>query len=448
MVLSDSVASSSEMSVRPVDGVWPCPFRGFHCCPDGMAGSKGFPRLIAHIKRLHLSSDDWKKVLREAISTDSDLFTSVGEASKASGQWLCGACMCLHALSRGCHHEDGLTIFNRVVGDTAEFIVGISKPHTGKEVVSLGGLAVDDRLLDRIFSLPLTTVKSIPPSCRMAFSHALTAALGKVAAAPDSVEAWVRLLVLPRCTLRVFRPSNRQEHQSGNRKSLQCQNIRRSLIAWGDEDGFVELILSLLAQPSNETPRLDKPSPSSDNSATHVNIKQCLRKVADGHFIAAVKVLCSSGVAPFGNDTLNALVAKHPTLPPPVMPDFLLSEPPLVVDADCVFKCIASFPKGTSCGRDGLRAQHILDAFCGEGCPKILAEYVASAPLTPLLKPDNGIRPIAVGMIWRRLVSKAAMRGVGKEMAKYLGDFQFGVGVPSGAEAVLHSANRFLNEFH
>ncbi|KAD3640116.1 hypothetical protein E3N88_29339 [Mikania micrantha] len=51
-------------------------------------------------------------------------------------------------------------------------------------------------------------------------------------------------------------------------------------------------------------------------------------------------------------------------------------------------------------------------------------------------------------MIWRRLVSKAAMRGVGKEMAKYLGDFQFGVGVPSGAEAVLHSANRFLNEFH
>ncbi|XP_076896048.1 uncharacterized protein LOC143548884 [Bidens hawaiensis] len=33
-------------------------------------------------------------------------------------------------------------------------------------------------------------------------------------------------------------------------------------------------------------------------------------------------------------------------------------------------------------------------------------------------------------------------------MAKFLGDFQFGVGIPSGAEAVLHSANRFLNMFH
>ncbi|KAD4386157.1 hypothetical protein E3N88_26326 [Mikania micrantha] len=322
-----------------------------------MAGSKGFPRLIARIKRLHLSSDDRKKVFQEAISTDLDLFASVGEALKAYGQWLCGVCC----------HEDGLTNFKRVVGDTEEFIVGISKPHTGRDVVHVGGLVMDDGLLDHVFSLPITTVKSIPPSCRMAFYHALTAALGKVAATPGSVEAWVRLLLLPRCILRVFRPSNRQEHGSGNRKSLQCQSICRPLAAWGDEDGFAELILSLLAQPSNEPPSLDKPSPSSANSATHTNVEQCLHKVTDDHFTAAVKVLCSSGVVPFENDTLKALVAKHPSLPLPVMPGSLLSEHPLVVDADSVFKCITSFPKETSCGRDVLRAQHILDAFCGEG---------------------------------------------------------------------------------
>ncbi|GJS27562.1 putative reverse transcriptase domain-containing protein [Tanacetum coccineum] len=195
-----------------------------------------------------------------------------------------------------------------------------------------------------------------------------------------------------------------------------------------------------------------------------------LGKSNDGHFTAVVKVLCSLGVAPFSTDTLTALLAKHPILPPPVIPGSLPSEPPLVVDVNSVLGSIQSFPKGTSCGRDGLRAQHILDALCGEGsaiavgllkaisvvvnlllegrCPKVLAEFVASAPLTPLLKPDNGIRPIAVGAIWRRLASKVAMRGVRKEMSKYLGDFQFGVGVPSGAEAVLHGANRFLNKFH
>nr|GFA89270.1 putative reverse transcriptase domain-containing protein [Tanacetum cinerariifolium] len=120
--------------------------------------------------------------------------------------------------------------------------------------------------------------------------------------------------------------------------------------------------------------------------------------------------------------------------------------------------------------RDGLRAQHILDVLCGEGyatttdllkvitsvvnlwsagrCPPILAEFVASAPLTSLLKPDNGIRPIAVGTIWRRLVSKVAMKGVGKEMSKYLSSFQFGVKVSGDAKAILHSVNQVLSEYH
>nr|GEV06728.1 auxilin-like protein [Tanacetum cinerariifolium] len=170
----------------------------------------------------------------------------------------------------------------------------------------------------------------------------------------------------------------------------------------------------------------------SDRATVGTNVKQCLRKVSDGHFTAAVKVLCSSGVAPFGTDTLSALLAKHPILPPPVMPGSLPSEPPLVVDVDTVLGCIQSFPKGTSCGRDGLRPQHLLDAFCGEGsaiavgllkaisvvvnlllegkCPKVLAEFVASAPLTPLFKPDNGIRPIAVGAIWRRFFVDSIMQ--------------------------------------
>ncbi|GJR38451.1 putative reverse transcriptase domain-containing protein [Tanacetum coccineum] len=234
------------------------------------------------------------------------------------------------------------------------------------------------------------------------------------------IEAWVKLLLLPRCTL-------------------------RALAAWGrDGDGFIELISSLFAQPLRVVSGKDDRVSGSDSSTVGTNVKQCLRKVSDWHFTAAVKVLCSSGVAPF--------------------------EPPLVVDVDSVLGCIQSFPKGTSCGRDGLRAKHILDALCGEGSaivvgflkaisvvvnlllegryPKVLAEFVACAPLTPLLKPDNRIRPIAVGAIWRRLASKVSMRGVRKKMSKYLRDFQLRVGVPSGAEAVLHGANRFLNKFH
>ncbi|GJV72448.1 hypothetical protein Tco_1492443 [Tanacetum coccineum] len=38
--------------------------------------------------------------------------------------------------------------------------------------------------------------------------------------------------------------------------------------------------------------------------------------------------------------------------------------------------------------------------------PKMLSEYIASAPLTPLIKLNGGIRPIVVCTVWRRLVSK------------------------------------------
>lgn len=44
----------------------------------------------------------------------------------------------------------------------------------------------------------------------------------------------------------------------------------------------------------------------------NTNIRQCLRKVADVHFTTTMKVLCSTGVAPFGSDTMKSLEDKHP----------------------------------------------------------------------------------------------------------------------------------------
>ncbi|MCI32987.1 reverse transcriptase-like protein, partial [Trifolium medium] len=105
------------------------------------------------------------------------------------------------------------------------------------------------------------------------------------------------------------------------------------------------------------------------------------------------------------------------------------------------------------CGEGYLAVRDLLDVitpvvnlWLGGRCPISLAEFAASASLTVLLKPDGGIRPIAVGTIWRRLVSKVAMKGVDKDATKYLTHFQFGVRVSGGAEAILHSANRVLGK--
>ncbi|GJS21970.1 hypothetical protein Tco_0450602 [Tanacetum coccineum] len=51
-------------------------------------------------------------------------------------------------------------------------------------------------------------------------------------------------------------------------------------------------------------------------------------------------------------------------------------------------------------------------------------------------------------VIKRRLVSKVASFVIGNSMNTYLQDFQFGVDIPSGYEAVLHSVNRLIEFYY
>ncbi|GJX71719.1 hypothetical protein Tco_0308890 [Tanacetum coccineum] len=80
-------------------------------------------------------------------------------------------------------------------------------------------------------------------------------------------------------------------------------------------------------------------------------------------------------------------------------------------------------------------------------CPKMLGEYIANAPLTPLVKPGGGIHPIAVGTVWRHLVSKVSAIMIGHSLDGYLDGLQFGVGVAGGSETILHSVNRLIEAF-
>nr|GEY90101.1 hypothetical protein [Tanacetum cinerariifolium]GEY99059.1 hypothetical protein [Tanacetum cinerariifolium] len=268
-------------------------------------------------------------------------------------------------------HPDGLVRFFKGPDDMSGYIVGISKP-SNKEP----GIEVTKGLF-RMLSFQIVFLKCILRLSNVSFlvvislSQALKIVLCKVVAQPDFVDAWVRLLLFSRCTLRVYRPKNRQERRSENKKSLQQIFILRSLATWGKDDGMIMLVKSIL------------------NGFA-------LGSIGYG----GVKVLSSSGVALYYDYTIKALEAKHPYKSPPSMPSITFSKPPVIAEIDSVFGCIKSFPKGTSCGRDGLRAHHILDALCGEG-------YATATYLLKALYGDV-------------FVSKVSMKGVGKEMSKSL----------------------------
>ncbi|GKC17257.1 hypothetical protein Tco_1014039 [Tanacetum coccineum] len=92
-----------------------------------------------------------------------------------------------------------------------------------------------------------------------------------------------------------------------------------------------------------------------------------------------------------------------------------------------------------------------ISPFVGMGAtswaPEMLGEYIINDPLTPLVKPGGGIRPIDVGTVWRRLVFKVSAIMIGHSLDGYLDGLQFGVGVAGGSEAILHSVNRLIEAY-
>ncbi|GJW79511.1 putative reverse transcriptase domain-containing protein [Tanacetum coccineum] len=273
------------------------------------------------------------------------------------------------------------------------------------------------------------------PGVLWGFSQVLKGALDKVISTPDDISCWVNLLVLPLYLLKTFCPRSNIDCKSGIKRQRQEESIANAIPSWGILSGSLQLVREALAEPSPSWSNIDE----ENLDLGEQNIKQCKRKICDGLYTTAVKVLSSSGVAPYNDATLEELKAKHHLKPTPYLPHIPIDHHQLISSLVVVLNMIKSFPRGTSCGRDGLRAQYLIDCLSGvvfansyelvssitlvvnlflDGkCPKMLGEYIASAPHTPLVKRVGGIRPT-----------------------------NFGVGVLGGGEAILHVVNWLIED--
>nr|GEX54710.1 hypothetical protein [Tanacetum cinerariifolium] len=162
------------------------------------------------------------------------------------------------------------------------------------------------------------------------------------------------------------------------------------------------------------------------------NVKQYERKICDGHYPVKLKILSSFsfGVTPYNYATLENLKGKHPFKLAPSFSHIHIDHHHLIASHVVVLNMIKCFPRDTSCGRDELRAQHLMDYLSGVvvamsadivgsitqvvniffmGNAKKVGEYIASALLLLLVNPVGGICPIVMGIDWRHLVSKVSV---------------------------------------
>ncbi len=169
-----------------------------------------------------------------------------------------------------------------------------------------------------------------------------------------------------------------------------------------------------------------------------------------------------AGAAP---SVLRDLRDKHPNDSPPSIPEN--HTPALQVSPTQVSTALSSFSPAAGPGPSGERPSHlqaaiqcansagaehalhsttmIINTLLAGKAPEGCAEWIAGARLFAIKKKSQGIRPIASGDVTRRLVAKVCCTHMQGQAKHVFQPFQFGVGIPGGAEAIVHSV-RALSE--
>ena len=313
------------------------------------------------------------------------------------------------------------------------------------------GAAVDDTNPMEIDGLPLPTfqeiqsartptLRHVPAAARHMWNQLLTRALAAVVHSNDE-RAWRELLMLAQCVLCAPLRGGRRHKRAAAAFTL--DRMQR----W--QEG--ERMALWDSRPVHARRRANSPTPEERRElATALG--------REGFDKKACAALLSQGLCPHDAETASALQTLHPASSPPS--DRPLQSLPLAPDIapELVARSLRAFPAETAPGPTGLRVQHLRDA-CTAGsresfltqlaavvqllaqgrAPSFVAPVLAGAGLVALPKPSGGVRPIAVGEIFRRLTGKCLMALVQQEARTHFWPAQVGVAVKGGAEKAVHA---------
>ncbi|KAL5506266.1 hypothetical protein EMCRGX_G007877 [Ephydatia muelleri] len=323
-------------------------------------------------------------------------------------------------------------------GETVRKWVGMNK----NTIVDWFNLCREASLptLQDICSLRCPTIRFIPSRARPSFARVLSAVLRDVVA-ENSIEAWTKLFMLPKCLL----PSSKLGGR--HNKPIPIESLCDMWLG-GNLSELWSFAQNRAASSShsNKTTRV-RPN---DGVTSAISLSK------DGLYGKACRLLVSQGVAPNNESTWNLLISKHPKGGCPVGLPGAPNDGTLPPDFN-LGPVLRSFPKLTGSGPSGLRIQHLLDAvevplqtpilhslkavvniLSSGRAPALISPFLAGGNLTALVKSKDScasdIRPIAVGETLRRLTAKCLCAVVKAKAAEFFQPHQFGVSCSMGAE--------------
>lgn len=295
-------------------------------------------------------------------------------------------------------------------------------------------------------------LKRIPKGARPAVSNLLIKLIQNVLSSSSTEASWSKLLYFSTACLA-------KPNRGGKSRNL-TTNIIKQVRLYDTQVEPSSMSSRAPIRHISSTHRL-KPLKSPDQIVAML----ASAKLEDGDVKGAVRLLCSDDklITP-DTFTFNQLSSLHPRTPEDRRPSPTSDAQPLRVLPEAVKAAIQSFPSGSSAGPDGLRPHHLKDLITGITCehPLLLAitdllniilegktpisvrRVLFGATLLALTKKNGGVRPIAVGYLWRRLAAKVACSYVKEASATLLAPRQLGFGVPGGIEAAVHATRRYV----
>ena len=214
------------------------------------------------------------------------------------------------------------------------------------------------------------------------------------------------------------------------------------------------------------TPAVGGPYPQERQAARAA--ARARRFVEQGLLSRAIKALEAGDPAPSNAETLERLQALHPPNPTPFdqWPDPPIVATPLRIGSGLVATIIKKLPRGLTSGPSAWTFEMIQEATRDEPSGPVctfLAEIIQRAAegrlcwpelftasrLVGMVKPEGGVRPIAVGEALYRLIGRALLAAdpllADKHAETYVGMDQYGVAYPGGVEAPVHAVRELLD---
>lgn len=326
--------------------------------------------------------------------------------------------------------------------------------------------------LRHLFMLQPPLIKHIPHQIRQEITRSFTATLWdyvRAAGEAPKRKAMTRLFLWPAAILVAIPDKQDKDRRKPDGTPMSNRMvILKRLERW--RTGETKLLWEQALRQKRIHRGANRRGKSQNHRTRVINLAQ------EGAMAKAVRALDSNGVHTMSNAVKTSLLAKHPQTTPLNEGDcdfdaaipFPPPPPMERITRDEVDRAIRKFPQASAGGGSKMTPAHFkqmascpdaalehgfldaLAAVCttmlrGE-MPTELTPWITGAPLTPLKKPDGGVRPIAVGETLRRIVSSIALSRVVQRARDHLAPFQLGVATKNGSETIIHATRKWIEK--